>query len=72
MVWKVVQKKTKDGQPLDQYMYECLISIPESVKEDFKPETIVKIKGKYYHHIGRTYSTKAQHKSRRYHNCQSG
>jgi len=63
MVWKVVQKKTKDGQPLDQYMYECLISIPESVKEDFKPETIVKIKGKYYHHIGRTYSTKAQHKA---------
>jgi len=57
MVVKVIQKKTKEGKLLDQYMYECAFRIPCSMFEKFKEGQAFKKGGKCYAMIGRTYST---------------
>jgi hypothetical protein len=57
MVWKIVQKKTSDGKLLDQYLYDCVFSIPCSDVQKFQATHVVRIGGKCYSHIGRTYST---------------
>jgi len=57
MVVKVIQKKTKEGKLLDQYMYECAFRIPCNMFEKFKEGKAFKKDGKCYAMIGRTYST---------------
>lgn len=57
MVWKVIQKKTKEGKPLPQYMYECVFAIPCKDKDKYRERDLVEIGGKCYLWIGRTYAT---------------
>ena len=57
MVWNVVQKKKKTGEPLPQYMYDCVFEIRPSDVKDWYPQDVVEWKGKVYAKIGRTYAT---------------
>jgi len=57
MVYKVIQKKTKEGKPLDQYLYVSAFRIPCTMYEKFKPDKVFKKGGKCYSIIGRTYAT---------------
>jgi len=57
MVWKVIQKKTKEGKPLNQYLYECIFAVPCKDLDKYRERDIVKRDGKCYLWIGRTYAT---------------
>jgi ribonuclease BN (tRNA processing enzyme) len=57
MVWKVIQKKTKEGKPLPQYLYDCVFAIPCSDVDKYREKDVVKIGNKCYLYIGRTYAT---------------
>ncbi len=57
MVVKVIQKKTKEGKPLNQYMYEAAFRIPCKMMEKFRGDQVFKKDGKCYAMIGRTYAT---------------
>ena len=57
MVWNVVQKKTKEGKPLDQYMYDCVFLVDKKSAMKIDPDHLVEYKGKLYSLIGRTYAT---------------
>ena len=57
MVWKVIQKKTSAGKPLNQWLYECVFSIPCADESKYREKDVVKIQGKCYLWIGRSYAT---------------
>ena len=57
MVYKVIQKKTKEGKPLNQYLYVSAFRIPCNMFEKFKTGKAFKKDGKCYAIIGRTYAT---------------
>jgi hypothetical protein len=59
MVWDVVPKKdSKTGKIIQgQYMYDCVISVPCSMKDKIKEDGFKEWKGKCYYLMGRTYST---------------
>ena len=57
MVQKVVRKKTKEGKELDQYLYECVFSVPCAGIEKYREKDVVRQGGKCYLYIGRSYAT---------------
>lgn len=57
MVKTVIRKKTKEGKELDQYLYECVFSVPCSGIEKYREKDIFRQGGKCYLYIGRTYAT---------------
>jgi len=57
MVWEPIQKKTSEGKPLNQWVYESVFLIPCSIKDQFPKDRVVEWKGKCYVKIGRTYGT---------------
>jgi len=57
MVWDVIEKKTKEGKPLGQYMYIVAFEIPKEKADMFSKSRVVEYKGKTYCIIGRTYAT---------------
>ena len=57
MVDKVIQKKTKEGKALDQYLYECVFSVSCAGIEKYREKDVVRQGGKCYLFIGRSYAT---------------
>lgn len=57
MVWKVIQKQTSKGKALNQWLYECLFSVPCEGIEKYRAKDIVKREGKCYLWIGKSYAT---------------
>jgi hypothetical protein len=57
MVSEVVQKKSKTGKILEQYLYECVFSIPCSDADKYREKDLYKKDGKCYLNIGRSYAT---------------
>jgi len=60
MVWDVVQKKTKAGARLQQWIYYPVFSVPCAMKAKIKENQFVEWKGKCYAKIGRAYGTKVK------------
>ena len=57
MVYKVVRKKTREGKPLNQYMYECAYLIPGDRRDEFWNSFEYKGRSVSYTHL--TLPTKA-------------
>jgi hypothetical protein len=59
MVWEVIPKKdSKTGKVIpNQYMYDCVISVPCSMKDKIREDGFKEWKGKCYYLIGRSYAS---------------
>lgn len=59
MVWEVIPKKdSKTGRVIPgQYMYDCVFSVPCTMKEKIKADGFKEWKNKCYYLIGRSYAT---------------
>ena len=60
MVWEAIQKKTKAGGVLQQWIYYSVFSIPCKMKNQIRENQVVEWKGKCYAKIGRAYGTKVK------------
>ena len=60
MVWDIEQKKTKEGVPLQQWIYYPVFLVPCNMRDQIREDQFIEWKGRCYARIGRAYGTKVK------------
>jgi len=58
MVWDEIQKQTKAGKKLNQWIYYPVFKVPCGMRDKIRKNQVIDHKGKCYAKIGRVYGTK--------------